>query len=145
MNNFLLRYPSLHTDLAALLLRLIFGGLFIYHGYNKIIEYDKIAAMFGDPIGIGSRLSFNLLIFAEFFCGILVTVGLLTRLAVIPIFIAMIVAYFVAHAKDPFNVKQLAFVFMTLSLVVFVLGSGRFSLDRLFQRSRTAATIQTNR
>lgn len=137
MNNFLLRYPSLHTDLATLLLRLIFGGLFAYYGWGKISDYDKIAPMFGDPIGIGSKLSFNLLIFAEFFCGILVTIGLFTRLAVIPIFIAMIVAYFVAHSKDPFEVKQLAFIFLALSVVVFILGSGRFSLDRLFPRNRT--------
>jgi putative oxidoreductase len=136
MTNFLLRYPSLHTDLAALLLRLIFGGLFIYHGYGKIIAYDQMATMMGDPIGIGSRLSLNLLIFAEFFCGILVTLGLLTRLAVIPIFIAMLVAYSIAHARDAFDVKELPFLFLTLSVVVFVLGSGRFSLDRLFQRNR---------
>jgi uncharacterized membrane protein YphA (DoxX/SURF4 family) len=34
MKTILLQYRSLNTDLAALLLRLIFGGLFIYHGYT---------------------------------------------------------------------------------------------------------------
>ncbi|HEX7845748.1 MAG TPA: DoxX family protein [Chitinophagaceae bacterium] len=130
-NNPLLRVQPLNTDLAAFMLRLIIGGLFIYHGYMKIDHYDQILPMFGDIIGIGSKLSFNLVIFAEFFCGILVTIGLFTRLTVIPILITMLVAYFIAHKKDPFLSKELVFAFMTLSLVIFVLGSGRYSLDYL--------------
>ena len=87
--------------------------------------------MFGDPIGIGSELSLILVIFAEFFCAILVTIGFLTRLSVIPITITMIVAYFVAHEKDAFDMKQLPLVFMLLTIVVFILGAGRYSLDAL--------------
>ncbi len=131
MTNRLLSYGSLNTDIAALLLRLIFGGLFVYYGYNKIVSYDQILPMFGDIIGIGSTLSFNLVIFAEFFCGLLVTIGLVTRLSVIPVFITMIVTYFVAHANDAFQVKNLAFVFLCLCPVVFVLGSGKYSADKL--------------
>lgn len=130
----LLGYQPLSSDLAALLLRLIFGGLFIRYGYMKIAAYNDILPMFQDIIGIGAKLSFNLVIFAEFFCGILVTIGLFTRLSVIPIFITMVVAYFIAHGKDPFDVKALAFVFMLLSLVVFVLGSGRYSVDGMLRK-----------
>jgi putative oxidoreductase len=122
---------SLNNDLAALVLRLILGSLFIYHGYNKISAYNKMAPMFPDLIGIGSELTLILVIFAEFFCGILVTLGFLTRFAVIPIFITMVVAFFIAHAKDVFNAKELALVFMILSIVIFILGSGKYSLDRL--------------
>ncbi len=131
MNNKIFNSQLLNTDLATLLLRLIFGGLFIHYGYMKIASYDQILPMFGDLIGIGSKLSFNLVIFAEFGCGILIVLGLFTRLSVIPVFITMLVAFFIAHSKDPFDVKALAFVFMLLSLVVFILGSGKFSADRL--------------
>lgn len=131
MKNSLLSSRSLNTDLAALFLRLIFGGLFIYHGYTKIASFNEILPMFPDIIGIGAKLSFILVIFAEFFCGIFILLGFITRFSVIPILIAMIVAYFIAHGKDPFNVKELAFAYMLLSIVVFILGSGRFSLDRL--------------
>lgn len=105
-------------------------------GYMKVISYDAILPMFGDIIGIGSKLSFNLVIFAELVCGFLVLIGFLTRLTVIPIFITMIVAFFIAHAKDPFDVKALAFLFLLLSIVVFVLGSGRFSIDRLLFKKK---------
>ncbi len=131
MKNNFLSYQPFNTDLAALLLRLIFGGLFTYHGYTKLIAYDQILPMFTDLVGIGVKTSFNLVIFAELFCGLFVVFGLLTRLSVIPIFITMFVAYFLAHAKDVFQVKELAFVYLLLSIVVFVLGSGKYSVDRL--------------
>lgn len=123
-------YRSLNTDVATLLLRLIFGGLFIRYGYMKLMSYNDILPMFGDIIGIGSELSLILVIFAEFFCGILVTIGLFTRFAVIPIFITMCVAFFVAHAADPFDTKAIAFIFLLLSIVVFILGGGKYSVDR---------------
>lgn len=107
-----------------------------YHGYTKVISYDEILPQFGDPIGIGQQLSFNLVIFAEFFCAIFVALGLLTRLAVIPIIINMSVAFFVAHANDPFEVKEKAFMFLALSIAVLVSGSGRFSVDSLIFRNR---------
>jgi putative oxidoreductase len=131
MKNQILHYRALNTDLGSLLLRLIFGGLFVYYGYNKFVAYDAILPQFPDLIGIGSKTSFILVIFAELICGFFVAIGFLTRLSVIPIFITMIVAYFIAHAKDPFDAKQIAFVYLLLSIVIFVLGSGKFSVDRL--------------
>lgn len=122
---------AMDISVATLLLRLIFGGLFVYYGLTKILSFNEILPFFQDVIGIGSKTSFILVIFAEFFCGMLVTIGLLTRLAVIPIFITMFVAFFIAHAHDTFQVKNLAFVYLLLSLVVFLLGSGKYSVDGL--------------
>ena len=122
---------SLNTDIAALLLRLIFGGLFAYHGYDAIAHYHTYLSMSTDIIGIGTKLSFNLVVFAQFFCGLFIAIGFLTRLSVIPIFIAMAVAFFVAHAKDPFMVKELAFAYLLIGIPVFILGSGKYSVDRL--------------
>ena len=136
MKSKILGYQSLNTDFASLLLRLIFGGLFIYHGYTKLIAFDDILKIWQSVIGLSPKLELCLVIFAEFFCGILVTLGLFTRLAVIPIFITMIVVFFVAQKKDAFPVKELSFTFLLLSIVIYVLGSGKFSLDRLiFKRS----------
>lgn len=129
-------YQPLNTNLAALLLRLSFGGLFIRLGYMKLVSFNEILPMFGDPIGIGVKLSLILVIFAELFCGFLVAVGLLTRFAVIPIFITMTVVFFIVHAKDPFDAKSLPFLFWLLSIVIFILGSGKFSFDRLFLKQQ---------
>ena len=129
-------YTSLNTDVATLLLRLIFGGLFVRIGYMKLASYDDYLPMFQDIIGIGAKLSFDLVIFAELICGFFVLIGFLTRLTVIPILITMIVAFFVAHKMDPFDSKALPFLFMLLCLVIFVLGSGKFSVDALLFRQK---------
>jgi putative oxidoreductase len=121
----------LDVNLATLALRLTVGGLFVYYGYSKLANYDQILPMFGDIIGIGPKLSFNLVIFAELFCGIFVTLGFCTRLSIIPIFITMTVAFFIAHANDPFTSKAPSFIFWCLSFVIFILGSGRYSVDNL--------------
>jgi putative oxidoreductase len=144
MKNRLLSYHPLNTDLAILLLRLSFGGLFIYHGYTKLVSFNDILPHFGDVIGIGSKLSFILVIFAEFFCGILVTIGLLTRLSVIPIMITMAVAFFVAHAKDDFMVKELPFLFLLLSIVIFITGAGRYSVDGMMQNRNVVSSSRRN-
>lgn len=125
----LLSPSSMGTDMATLLLRIFFGGMFVYFGYGKIEMYDAILLNFGDIIGIGAEPSFHLVIFAEFFCGLLVLLGLVTRFSVVPIFITMIVAYFVAHGNDAFNDKMPAFIFMVLCIPVFILGSGKYSID----------------
>ncbi len=130
MKNLLLKSSSLNTDLATLIIRLLFGGLFAYYGLSKIQQYDAIAPNFPDLIGIGGKLSFILVIIAEFGGGILIVLGLFTRLAVIPILITMIVAYFLAHANDPFTAKQIAFVYMILCPAIFLLGGGKYSLDK---------------
>ena len=119
------------TDAAALFLRLILGGLFIYHGFQKIDNYDKIIVMFKDHLGLGPELSVNLVIFDEFFCGTLVLLGLFTRLTVIPILFTMVIAFFVAHQDDPFMRKELPLTFMLLCIPVFFLGSGIYSLDHI--------------
>lgn len=120
---------SLNTDLATLLLRLVFGGMFIFHGYPKIANYSQMVQMFGDPIGIGNELSVILTIFGEFVCGILIVLGLLTRFATIPVFITMLVVLFVALAQAPFTDKMLPFVYLFLCVVLFILGSGEYSVD----------------
>lgn len=134
---------SFNTSFATLFLRLIVGGLFFAHyGYQKVANYNQILPMFTDIIGIGAKLSFWLVIFAEFVCGFLILVGFVTRLAVIPLFITMAVAFFIAHKADPFDGKALAFVYMLLCVVVFILGSGKFSIDRLiFKRQPSSQSI----
>ena len=136
MKNFIAGQRPLNTDFAILLLRLLFGILFIWHGYQKIDAYNQYVGMFPDLIGIGGKLSFQLVIFAEFGCGILVTLGLLTRLSVIPILFTMCIAYFVAHKADGFEKKELVFVFLVLSVIIFIFGSGKYSLDAILFKNK---------
>ena len=131
---------SLNTDLATLILRLLFGSLFMYFGYLKIKGYDMYMPMFKDYIGIGAKLSYNLVIATELLGGFLILIGLLTRLAIIPVTFSMCIVYFVAHASDNFIAKTGELVYLVLCPVIFLLGSGRFSVDALMPWNRRVLT-----
>ena len=116
---------------ALLILRITAGGLIIPFGYSKLMSFSSKSATFGDPYHIGHSTSMALVIFAEFFCGALVVMGLLTRLAAIPLIITMgTVVFMVNHGKvtGPATAPAL---FLGCFLVLLIAGPGKASIDRL--------------
>ena len=130
----ILSTDTFNKDASALLLRLIFGGLFLYFGIFKLQLFDQLYHNFSDPIGIGPKLSFILVLFAEVLCAFFIVIGFLTRLSVIPIFIVMVVVFFIVDAKKPFQENILAFLLLLLCVLVFIMGSGKYSVDRLMKK-----------
>jgi len=118
-------------DAAALLvLRVVFGGAMIYgHGWGKLTTYGERSASFPDPLGVGSPASLGLAVFAEAFCALAIVLGLLTRLAALPLIVTMLVAFFVVHGNDPFGDKELALVYLAAYLALFLRGAGAWSVD----------------
>lgn len=117
-------------DAALLLLRLVFGGVMIYaHGWGKLTGFSERAAKFADPLGVGSEASLALAVFAEVFCAAALVAGLLTRWALVPLIVTMVVAVFVVHADDPFGRKELGLVYLAAYLALFLTGPGRWSID----------------
>ncbi len=113
-----------------LIFRVTAGGFMLTHGYpkfQKLMGDDPI--QFADPFGIGAYPSFLLVVFAEFFCSILIILGLGTRIAALVLVVNMAVAGFYAHAADPFAKKELAFFYLLVFLTVLVFGPGKYSLD----------------
>ena len=127
----LLERTPLSIDTAILLIRVVLAGLLGYHGYDKLMAYERMVEIFPDTIGVGGPLTAHLAIFAEFFCSIFIAVGFLTRFTVLPIMATMAAAAFIAHAGDPFEDRELALAFLGMSMVIFSLGSGKWSIDRL--------------
>lgn len=138
---------DLSRDVALLVLRLVFGGLMIVnHGIGKLqrlLGDDPV--QFADPIGLGQELSLTLAAAAELGCGALVTLGLFTRVATLPLMFTMAVAAFIVHAADPLAKKELALLYLAAYAAIFLLGSGRFALQRSFMtrepRNRTLAFL----
>lgn len=121
-----------NSHIAILILRLGAGAFILTHGIPKLIKVFTGDMGFGDPIGIGPELSLILSAFAEGICGILVLLGLGTRLAAAPLIINMAVAGFIAHAGDPFGTKEKALLFLIMFVILFLTGSGKYSLDQKF-------------
>ncbi len=124
-----------------LLLRLLFGGLLLAHGIDKWIRFEELELHFPDPLAVGSRFSLMLCIFAEVFCAGFVILGLLTRLMLIPIVIALLVALFAIHHGQPFFSRELPFIFLSLFLLLMLFGPGRYSFDAWIGR-HTAPRLQ---
>ena len=117
------------NDIASLLLRLSLGLLMLSHGIPKMMKLLNGNMEFGDPLGIGSPASLFLAVFAEVICSILIIIGFSTRLALIPLITTMVVAAFIVHINDPLGTKELALIYLFGYFVLFLLGSGKYSVD----------------
>ncbi len=99
---------------------------------EKLISNDKIEFM--NFLGLGSAISLVLVVFAEFLCSAFIILGFFTRLATIPLMITMLIAFFVIHGSDPYADKELSIVYFFFYFSLFILGSGKFSLDWFFSK-----------
>lgn len=121
------------ASLGLLILRVGTGGLLLYgHGWSKLMNFSGRVGRFADPIGLGSEISFTLVVFAEVFCAAALILGLWTRFAAIPIVGFAVVAAFVRHAGDPWAKQELPLLFGIPALALALTGAGIFSLDSLF-------------
>ena len=131
---FSIKYTDNGISFALFLLRLALGGLMIPHGYSKLITFASKSSTFADPFHIGNSTSMALVIFAEFFCGVFVLLGLFTRLACIPLIVAMGVALFHAHKGDFFGQGEKAALYLMGYLALLIAGPGKASLDRFIAK-----------
>jgi putative oxidoreductase len=117
-----------HLGLA--ILRIVPSIFMITHGYPKLLNLINGNTEFANPFGIGQAPSLFLTVIAEFLCPVLMIIGFKTRWAAIPTAFTMFVAAFVIHGADPFGTKEMALLYFTVFLVVFLLGPGKYSVDK---------------
>ena len=122
-----------------LLIRLYWGWQFAQTGWGKLGDINKVTHFF-TTLGIPApALNAWFVSGLEFFGGILLILGLGSRLIALPLVIDMLVAYitadreaFVQFLSDPDKFYAAApFTFLFASLVVLIFGPGKFSIDAL--------------
>jgi putative oxidoreductase len=119
---------------AILIVRIIVGGYFIMHGH----EFFNSKAMEGFAGYLKNDLHFPLPTFmaylrtgAELFGGIMVLLGLFTRVAAFLIMITMLVASFTAGKGDLLGEAEFTFIYATICFTIILVGAGKYSLDNL--------------
>lgn len=123
-----------HLSLVVFLLRLGFASLLMTHGYGKLQSFLAGDHDFPDPLHVGPVVSHGLTVFAEFFCSILLILGLFSRLAAAVLIICMLVIAFMVHGKDPIGDKEQSLLYLIGFIVIFLVGPGKYSLDaRIFK------------
>jgi putative oxidoreductase len=132
------------NSLGLLVLRLVLGWIFFYHGAQKLFGAFGGMGMNGFTPFIASQ-HLPLLPAAawawmaacgEFFGGVFVFLGLLTRLAAIPIIVTMLVAITTVTGQKGFAGYEFNLALIAMSVTLILSGAGLISLDALvFKRT----------
>jgi putative oxidoreductase len=116
---------------GALLMRLALGVSMAVHGYGKVIphgalnHYTHYIGSLGIPHWLGYVSAYT-----EFAGGILLILGLITRLAAALIAINMLVAFAFVGIHQGFGVYNYILALAALAIMLTFYGAGSFSLDR---------------
>jgi putative oxidoreductase len=146
-----------NDDGALTILRAVLGVVFFMHGAQKLLGwfggygFDATMGAFTSQMGIPAVFAF-LAIAAEFFGGLGLIFGLLTRVAALGIASVMVVAILKVHAQfgifmnwagtqkgEGYEYHLLA---IAIAVALMIRGAGAYSLDRWLSRSAAAPASQ---
>lgn len=123
-----------HEDFGRLLLRLMVGGLMLFHGLHKLIGgIDGIAGMLAAK-GLPGFIAYGVLI-GEVLCPILLILGVLTRPAALVLAFTMVVAWLLVgvgktgslDATGAWAIEGMVYYFIAALVIAFI-GAGRYSV-----------------
>lgn len=115
---------------ALAILRIGSSAMLMTHGVPKISRLFADKIEFPDPLGVGALISLLLVILGEVIAPALIIIGFRTRLFSIFPAITMLVAAFIVHLDDPFARKEKALLFAMCFIVIFLVGPGKYSIDK---------------
>jgi putative oxidoreductase len=125
---------------GVLPLRLIAGIIFVAHGGQKLFAWFGGYGLGGtgqwmESIGLSPGYLMALMAgSAEFFGGILLIIGFLTRPTALILAITMLVAIFTVHINNGLFMSDNGYEFglslIAITLALFIQGGGKYSIDK---------------
>ena len=121
---------------AGLLLFRVFVGLALAfgHGLGKLPPSERFLSgvvEMGFPVPLLFAWAAGL---SEFVGGLLIAIGLMTRPATVFAGITLSVAAFIRQAGDPFTEIEKALLFLAATVLLLLMGAGRYSIDAMLKR-----------
>jgi putative oxidoreductase len=143
LNDILSAIGRFLQPLILLGIRLYWGWQFFETGKGKLTHLDRITAFFTSLNIPAPHLNAILSGSVETAGGLLLVVGLFSRIVTLPLMFILALAYATAdsdalHAifSDPDKfLSATPFLFLFASLIIFAFGPGCLSLDRLFDKN----------
>jgi putative oxidoreductase len=146
----LIRAASSVQSPFLLAVRLYWGWQFIETGWGKLTDIGKVIGFFTD-LGIPAPV-FNAYFVSglEFGGGLLLVLGLGSRLIALPLLIDMVVAYITADREALFSILSnpdkfmgaAPFTFLIASIIVLIFGAGKISVDALLTRRMSGSQVR---
>jgi uncharacterized membrane protein YphA (DoxX/SURF4 family) len=132
-----------HAPEAVILIRVMVGAVFLSEGIQKFLFPAELGAGRFTRIGLPSPEFLGPFVGAfEITCGLLVLLGLLTRVAVVPLIVIMLVA--ITSTKLPMlaakgfwtmaHEARTDWSMLLGSIVLLIVGAGPWSLDATLSR-----------
>jgi putative oxidoreductase len=141
------KIASYLPDPLLLAMRLYWGWQFFQTGKGKLTNLNATTEFFAE-LGLPfAKLNAIMAGSTECFGGLLLLLGLFSRVTCVPLIFTMLVAYGTAHVdevkglfSDPDAfVTAAPFLFLLASVIVFTFGAGKFSIDELLLRRKAAS------
>ncbi|HLP64691.1 DoxX family protein [Flavobacterium sp.] len=121
------------SHLALLFFRIaIASELVVAHGFKKIGIGVAVAETVPNPLGLPEALNQAFAIGTNVGMPLFIVLGLLTRIAVLPVLAITLTGYFIVHFNDPILVKDIPFMYSVSFLLIAFTGAGKYSLDYYF-------------
>ncbi|EPX96699.1 MULTISPECIES: DoxX family protein [Ralstonia] len=120
---------NLAIHVGLLFLRVTGSALLFYvHGLPKVLHYSQELTRIEDPFHLGAAPTLLLAILSETIGPLLIALGVLTRLACLPIIFLLLVALLVVHREWSIADGQFGWMLLIIFTTVLIAGPGRFSL-----------------
>ena len=126
-----------YRAVGPLLFRLFLGAVLVWGTQDNVLhaermlEFRDFLAANGFPAPLASAY---LSAYAQFICGILIVLGLLTRWAALVMIINFVVALLKVHLSLPFSATIAPLAMLLGALLLLFEGGGRWSVDEALAR-----------
>jgi putative oxidoreductase len=123
-------------SVGLLIMRLMVGGLMLFHGVAKITHPGSVEFIGGtlSNAGLPSLLAYGVYV-GEVVAPLMIIVGIFSRYAALVIVINMVFAVFLMHTGDVFMLTEhggwrleLQAFYLLGALAIALVGSGRFAI-----------------